>query len=342
MSVGHRPGPEPARPRSFRACRSCTACSRNRIIKPQPKTCRVLCALADPRIVRTRSSTSFNAYGPPRFGLASDTRHRRRADWAPRVPRAHCPGVGRCLVATPGPPALDLVPEQRASRPWEASNFLVLDEADRHASTWAFIKRYPEDRRPSLPISSGQNAVLLGQQCPRTSPSSRNCHACRDPAPPRSRSTPVLPRTAERINNQRPIISGRTSQAKARRPDQAPEETSRSTARWFFKPVPSHGADQGGEDAREGRHRRQRPSIGNKSQKPSRADVGRCSASGEIPHAWSPPTIAARGIDVDGITHVINFPTYRMCPRPMSHRIGPHRARPGARGAPRILAGRRR
>ena len=275
-------------------------------IKPQPKSCRVL-VLSPTRELSGQILDSFNAYG----------RHLRLTSTLAiggvpmgRQVRAIMPGV-EVLVATPGR-LLDLV--QGNALKLNQVEFLVLDEADRMLDMGfihdirKIVAKLPQ-RRQTLFFSATmpKDIADLAEQM------------LRDPA--RVAVTPVAS-TAERID-QRIIQVDHTAKPAILAELLKSEPVNRALVFTRTK----HGADKVVRGlakagiAADAIH-------GNKSQN-HRERVLAAFRNGDI-RTLVATDIAARGIDVDGISHVVNFEIPNV-PETYIHRIG-RTARAGADG----------
>ena len=275
-------------------------------IKPQPKACRVL-VLSPTRELSGQILESFNAYG----------RHMRLTSALAiggvpmgRQVRSVMQGV-EVMVATPGR-LLDLV--QSNGLKLGQVEFLVLDEADRMLDMGfindirKIVSKLPV-RRQTLFFSATmpKDIAELAEQM------------LRDPA--RVAVTPVAS-TVERITQR--IIQVDHS-AKPTLLAQLLKQEKVNRALIFTRT--KHGADKVVKGL-------ERAGItadaihGNKSQN-HRERVLAAFRSGEI-RTLVATDIAARGIDVDGITHVVNFDLPNV-PETYVHRIG-RTARAGADG----------
>jgi ATP-dependent RNA helicase RhlE len=275
-------------------------------IKPQPKTCRVL-VLSPTRELSGQILDSFNAYG----------RHMRLTSalvigGVPmgRQVRSVMQGV-EVLVATPGR-LLDLV-QSNGVRLGQVE-FLVLDEADRMLDM-GFIN----DIRKivgKLPIK--RQTLFFSATMPKDIAELAEA-MLRDPA--RVAVTPVAS-TVERII-QRIIQVDHSAKPAILAQLMKQEQVSRALIFTRTK----HGADKVVKGL-------ERAGItadaihGNKSQN-HRERVLAAFRTGEI-RTLVATDIAARGIDVDGISHVVNFDLPNV-PETYVHRIG-RTARAGADG----------
>jgi ATP-dependent RNA helicase RhlE len=283
-------------------------------IRPQPKTCRVL-VLSPTRELSGQILDSFNAYG----------RHIRLSSALAiggvpmgRQVRSMMQGV-EVLVATPGR-LLDLV--QSNGLKLGHVEFLVLDEADRMLDM-GFIN----DIRKivgKLPIK--RQTLFFSATMPKDIAELAEA-MLRDPA--RVAVTPVAS-TVERITQR--IIQVDFS-AKSGVLAQILKQETVDRALVFTRT--KHGADKVVKTL-------ERAGIsanaihGNKSQN-HRERVLAAFRTGEI-RTLVATDIAARGIDVDGISHVVNFDLPNI-PETYVHRIG-RTARAGAEGvAISLIAG---
>ena len=283
-------------------------------IKPQPKTCRVL-VLSPTRELSSQILDSFNAYG----------RHIRLTSALAiggvpmgRQVRSLMPGVD-VLVATPGR-LLDLV--QSNGLKLGSVEFLVLDEADRMLDM-GFIN----DIRKivgKLPIK--RQTLFFSATMPKDIAELAEA-MLRDPA--RVAVTPVAS-TVERITQR--IIQVDFA-AKAGVLAQLLKQEPVNRALIFTRT--KHGADKVVKGlAKVGI--RADAIHGNKSQN-NRERALAAFRTGEI-RTLVATDIAARGIDVDGISHVVNFDMPNI-PETYVHRIG-RTARAGAEGvAISLIAG---
>jgi superfamily II DNA/RNA helicase len=283
-------------------------------VRPQPKTCRVL-VLSPTRELSGQILDSFNAYG----------RHMRLTSALAiggvpmgRQVRSVMQGV-EVMVATPGR-LLDLV--QSNGLKLNQVEFLVLDEADRMLDM-GFIN----DIRKivgKLPIK--RQTLFFSATMPKDIAELAEA-MLRDPA--RVAVTPVAS-TVERIV-QRIIQVDHT--AKPAILAQLLKQEAVNRALVFTRT--KHGADKVVKSL-------ERAGIsanaihGNKSQN-HRERVLAAFRTGEI-RTLVATDIAARGIDVDGISHVVNFDLPNV-PETYVHRIG-RTARAGAEGtAISLIAG---
>jgi len=275
-------------------------------IKPQPKSCRVL-VLSPTRELAGQILDSFNTYG----------RHVRLTSALAiggvpmgRQVRALLPGV-EVLVATPGR-LLDLV-QSNALR-LNHVEFLVLDEADRMLDM-GFIN---DVRKIVAKLPAVRQTLLFSATMPKAIAELAE-DMLRDPA--RVAVTPVSS-TAERIS-QRIIQVDHT--AKPATLAQLLKQEPIDRALVFTRT--KHGADKVVKSlakagiAANAIH-------GNKSQN-HRERVLSAFRAGEV-NTLVATDIAARGIDVDGISHVVNFDLPNV-PETYVHRIG-RTARAGAEG----------
>jgi ATP-dependent RNA helicase RhlE len=274
--------------------------------RPQPKTCRVL-VLSPTRELSGQILDSFNAYG----------RHMRLSSALTiggvpmgRQVRAIMPGV-EILVATPGR-LLDLV-QSNALR-LNQVEYLVLDEADRMLDM-GFIN---DIRKIIAKLPTVRQTLLFSATMPKDIADLAQA-MLRDPA--RVAVTPVSS-TAERITQR--IIQVDY----AAKPSQLAQLLKQETIdRALVFTRTKHGADKVVKSlakagiAANAIH-------GNKSQN-HRERVLASFRSGET-RTLVATDIAARGIDVDGISHVVNFDLPNV-PETYVHRIG-RTARAGAEG----------
>ncbi|WP_186294034.1 DEAD/DEAH box helicase [Bradyrhizobium guangdongense] len=275
-------------------------------VRPQPKTCRVL-VLSPTRELSGQILDSFNAYG----------RHIRLTSALAiggvpmgRQVRSLMQGVD-VLVATPGR-LLDLV----QSNGLKLSNveFLVLDEADRMLDM-GFIN---DIRKVVAKLPIKRQTLFFSATMPKDIAELADS-MLRDPA--RVAVTPVAS-TAERITQR--IMQVDFSAKPAFLTKLLKDETI-NRALVFTRT--KHGADKVVKTL-------ERAGIaasaihGNKSQNHRERTLA-AFRTGEI-RTLVATDIAARGIDVDGITHVINFDIPNV-PETYVHRIG-RTARAGAEG----------
>ena len=275
-------------------------------IKPQPKTCRVL-VLSPTRELSGQILDSFGAYG----------RHIRLSSALAiggvpmgRQVRSLMGGV-EVLVATPGR-LLDLV--QGNGLKLNQVEFLVLDEADRMLDM-GFIN---DIRKIVAKLPVRRQTLFFSATMPKDIAELAEA-MLRDPA--RVAVTPVSS-TAERINQR--IIQVDHS-AKTAFLTKLLQDEPIDRALVFTRT--KHGADKVVRNliksgvAADAIH-------GNKSQN-QRERVLAAFRSGQV-RTLVATDIAARGIDVEGITHVINFDLPNV-PETYVHRIG-RTARAGAEG----------
>jgi ATP-dependent RNA helicase RhlE len=275
-------------------------------IKPQPKTARVL-VLSPTRELSGQILDSFNAYG----------RHIRLTSALAiggvpmgRQVRALMPGV-EVLVATPGR-LLDLV-QSNALRLGQVE-FLVLDEADRMLDM-GFIN---DIRKIVAKLPIKRQTLFFSATMPKDIAELADA-MLRDPA--RVAVTPVSS-TAERISQR---ILQVDFAAKPAMLTKLLKDEPIDRALVFTRT--KHGADKvvktlaKGGIAANAIH-------GNKSQNHRERTLAQF-RTGEI-RVLIATDIAARGIDVDGISHVINFDLPNV-PETYVHRIG-RTARAGAEG----------
>jgi len=275
-------------------------------IKPQPKACRVL-VLSPTRELSSQILESFNAYG----------RHMRLTSALAiggvpmgRQVRSIMPGV-EVMVATPGR-LLDLV--QGNALKLGQVEFLVLDEADRMLDM-GFIN---DIRKIVAKLPVKRQTLLFSATMPKDIAELAE-QMLRDPA--RVAVTPVAS-TVERITHR---IIQLDHSAKPALLAQLLKQEPVDRALIFTRT--KHGADKVVKGlARAGISA---DAIhGNKSQN-HRERVLAAFRSGEI-RTLVATDIAARGIDVDGISHVVNFDLPNV-PETYVHRIG-RTARAGAEG----------
>ena len=274
--------------------------------KTLPKTCRVL-VLSPTRELSGQILDSFNAYG----------RHMRLSSALAiggvpmgRQVRAIMGGV-EILVATPGR-LLDLV-QSNALRLGQVE-FLVLDEADRMLDM-GFIN---DIRKIVAKLPVARQTLLFSATMPKDIADLAQS-MLRDPA--RVAVTPVSS-TAERITQR--IIQVDY----AAKPSQLAQLLKQETIdRALVFTRTKHGADKVVKNlARAGIAAN--AIHGNKSQNHRERTLA-AFRSGEI-RTLVATDIAARGIDVDGISHVVNFDLPNV-PETYVHRIG-RTARAGAEG----------
>jgi ATP-dependent RNA helicase RhlE len=275
-------------------------------IKPQPKSCRVL-VLSPTRELSGQILDSFNAYG----------RHMRLSSALAiggvpmgRQVRSLMPGV-EILVATPGR-LLDLV--QSNGLKLGQVEFLVLDEADRMLDM-GFIN---DIRKIVAKLPVRRQTLFFSATMPKDIAELADA-MLRDPA--RVAVTPVAS-TAERITQR--VIQVDHS-AKGTFLAELLKQQAVERALVFTRT--KHGADKVVKGlARAGITA---DAIhGNKSQN-HRERVLAAFRSGAI-RTLVATDIAARGIDVDGVSHVVNFDLPNV-PETYVHRIG-RTARAGAEG----------
>jgi ATP-dependent RNA helicase RhlE len=283
-------------------------------IRPQPKTCRVL-VLSPTRELSGQILDSFNAYG----------RHMRLSSALAiggvpmgRQVRAVMQGV-EVMVATPGR-LLDLV--QSNGLRLNQVEFLVLDEADRMLDM-GFIN---DIRKIVAKLPIKRQTLFFSATMPKDIAELAES-MLRDPA--RVAVTPVAA-TADRITQR--IIQVDFS-AKSGVLAQLLKQEPVDRALIFTRT--KHGADKVVKTL-------EKAGIpanaihGNKSQN-HRERVLAAFRTGEI-RTLVATDIAARGIDVDGISHVVNFDLPNV-PETYVHRIG-RTARAGAEGvAISLIAG---
>ncbi|MCP9629921.1 DEAD/DEAH box helicase [Rhodopseudomonas palustris] len=275
-------------------------------IKPQPKSCRVL-VLSPTRELSGQILDSFNAYG--RHIRLSATLAIGGVPMGRQV-RALMQGV-EVLVATPGR-LLDLV--QGNALKLSHVEFLVLDEADRMLDM-GFIN---DIRKIVAKLPIKRQTLFFSATMPKDIADLAE-QMLRDPA--RVAVTPVSS-TVERIN-QRVIQLDHS--AKPAMLAQILQADGVNQALVFTRT--KHGADKVVKGL-------QRAGIsadaihGNKSQN-YRERVLAAFRTGEL-RTLVATDIAARGIDVDGVSHVVNFDLPNI-PETYVHRIG-RTARAGADG----------
>jgi superfamily II DNA/RNA helicase len=279
----------------------------NKRRRPAQKSCRVL-VLSPTRELSAQIADSFRAYG----------RHIRPLDIAlaiggvpiNRQIRALSRGV-EVLVATPGR-LLDLV-HSRALR-LEQIEVLVLDEADRMLDMGfihdikKIVAMLPKERQTLFfSATMPQQIVQLAGQM------------LRDPA--RVSVTPQAT-TAERVD-QRVILTERTS-----KPALLVEVLKgKNIDRVLVFTRTKHGADKVVRGLQKAGHTAE-AIHGNKSQS-QRERVLTAFRDGKL-RTLIATDIAARGIDVDGVSHVVNYDLPNI-PESYVHRIG-RTARAGAEG----------
>jgi ATP-dependent RNA helicase RhlE len=283
-------------------------------IRPQPKTCRVL-VLSPTRELSGQILDSFNAYG--RHIRLSSTLAIGGVPMGRQV-RSMMQGV-EVLVATPGR-LLDLV--QSNGLKLGQVEFLVLDEADRMLDM-GFIN---DIRKIVAKLPIKRQTLFFSATMPKDIAELAEA-MLRDPA--RVAVTPVAS-TVERITQR--IIQVDFS-AKSGVLAQLLKEEPVDRALVFTRT--KHGADKVVKTL-------EKAGIsanaihGNKSQN-HRERVLAAFRTGEI-RTLVATDIAARGIDVDGISHVVNFDLPNI-PETYVHRIG-RTARAGAEGvAISLIAG---
>ena len=275
-------------------------------IKPQPKTCRVL-VLSPTRELSGQILDSFRAYGR-HIHLTSAL----AIGGVPmgRQVRSVMPGV-EVMVATPGR-LLDLV--QSNGLKLNQVEFLVLDEADRMLDM-GFIN---DIRKVVAKLPTKRQTLFFSATMPKDIAELAE-QMLRDPA--RVAVTPISS-TAERISQR---IFQVDHAAKAAFLAELLQQEPVDRALVFTRT--KHGADKVVKNlARAGIAAN--AIHGNKSQN-HRERVLASFRSGEVPTLVA-TDIAARGIDVDGISHVINFDLPNV-PETYVHRIG-RTARAGAEG----------
>ncbi len=275
-------------------------------VRPQPKTCRVL-VLSPTRELSGQILDSFNAYG--RHLRLSATLAIGGVPMGRQV-RAMMQGI-EVLVATPGR-LLDLV-QGNAVR-LNQVEFLVLDEADRMLDM-GFIN---DIRKIVAKLPVKRQTLFFSATMPKDIAELAE-HMLRDPA--RVAVTPVSS-TAERIT-QRIIQLDHSAKPATLSELLKSEPVNRALVFTRTK----HGADK----VVRGLVKAGIPSEaihGNKSQN-HRERVLASFRNGDI-RTLVATDIAARGIDVDGITHVFNFDLPNV-PETYVHRIG-RTARAGADG----------
>ena len=275
-------------------------------IKPQPKTCRVL-VLSPTRELSGQILESFNAYG--RHMQLSSALAIGGVPMGRQV-RSVMQGVD-VMVATPGR-LIDLV--QSNGLKLNMVEYLVLDEADRMLDM-GFIN---DIRKIVAKLPIKRQTLFFSATMPKDIAELAE-HMLRDPA--RVAVTPVAS-TVERITQR--IIQVDHSAKPAILAQILKQET---VNRALIFTRTKHGADK----VVKGLERAGIPSDaihGNKSQN-HRERVLAAFRTGEI-RTLVATDIAARGIDVDGISHVVNFDLPNI-PETYVHRIG-RTARAGAEG----------
>src|SRR5664279_3394785 len=275
-------------------------------IKLQPKTCRVL-VLSPTRELSSQILDSFNAYG--RHIRLSSTLAIGGVPMGRQV-RSIMQGV-EVLVATPGR-LLDLV--QSNGLKLNQVEFLVLDEADRMLDM-GFIN---DIRKIVAKLPIKRQTLFFSATMPKDIAELAD-QMLRDPA--RVAVTPVAS-TVERIT-QRIIQVDHSAKTAVLAQPMKQEQVTRALVFTRTK----HGADK----VVKGLVKAGIPADaihGNKSQN-HRERVLAAFRSGEI-RTLVATDIAARGIDVDGISHVVNFDLPNI-PETYVHRIG-RTARAGADG----------
>jgi ATP-dependent RNA helicase RhlE len=275
-------------------------------IKPQPKHCRVL-VLSPTRELSGQILESFNAYG--RHMHLTSTLAIGGVPMGRQV-RSLMQGVD-VLVATPGR-LIDLV--QSNGLKLGAVEFLVLDEADRMLDM-GFIN---DIRKIVAKLPTKRQTLFFSATMPKDIAELAES-MLKDPA--RVAVTPVAS-TVERIT-QRVIQVDHSAKPTILAQILKSETVNRALIFTRTK----HGADK----VVKGLERagiRADAIHGNKSQNHRERTLANF-RSGEIKTLVA-TDIAARGIDVDGITHVVNFDLPNI-PETYVHRIG-RTARAGAEG----------
>jgi ATP-dependent RNA helicase RhlE len=275
-------------------------------IKPQPKHCRVL-VLSPTRELSGQILESFNAYG--RHMHLTSTLAIGGVPMGRQV-RSLMPGVD-VLVATPGR-LIDLV--QSNGLKLGAVEFLVLDEADRMLDM-GFIN---DIRKIVAKLPIKRQTLFFSATMPKDIAELAES-MLKDPA--RVAVTPVAS-TVERIA-QRVIHVDHSAKPTILAQILKSENVNRALIFTRTK----HGADK----VVKGLERagiRADAIHGNKSQNHRERTLANF-RTGEIKTLVA-TDIAARGIDVDGITHVVNFDLPNI-PETYVHRIG-RTARAGAEG----------
>ncbi|MGY4327702.1 ATP-dependent RNA helicase RhlE [Bradyrhizobium sp. LB7.2] len=276
-------------------------------IKPQPKTTRVL-VLSPTRELSGQILDSFNAYG--RHIRLSSTLAIGGVPMGRQV-RSLMQGV-EVLVATPGR-LLDLV--QSNGLKLGSVEFLVLDEADRMLDM-GFIN---DIRKIVAKLPIKRQTLFFSATMPKDIAELADA-MLRDPA--RVAVTPVSS-TVERI--QQRIIQVDFSSKPALLAKLLKDEP---VNRALVFTRTKHGADKVVKTLEKAGIPASAIHEGNKSQNHRERTLAQF-RTGEI-RTLVATDIAARGIDVDGITHVINFDLPNV-PETYVHRIG-RTARAGAEG----------
>ena len=274
--------------------------------RAQPKHCRVL-VLAPTRELSAQILDGFNTYG--RHLRVGATLAIGGVSIAPQM-RALAPGID-VLVATPGR-LLDLV-QSRALR-LDAVEILVLDEADRMLDM-GFIH---DIRKIVAKLPAARQTLFFSATMPQAIADLAG-DMLRDPV--RVAVTPVAT-TAERID-QRIVHLDRAAKPAALAELLRGEPIDRALVFTRTK----HGADKVVRGLAKAGIAAQ-AIHGNKSQ-PQRERVLAAFRAGRIKTLIA-TDIAARGIDVDGISHVVNYDLPNI-PESYVHRIG-RTARAGAAG----------
>lgn len=275
-------------------------------VKPQPKSCRVL-VLSPTRELSGQILDSFNVYG--RHLRLSATLAIGGVPMGRQV-RAVMPGV-EVLVATPGR-LLDLV--QSNGLKLNQVEFLVLDEADRMLDM-GFIN---DIRKIVAKLPIRRQTLFFSATMPKDIAELADA-MLRDPA--RVAVTPVSS-TAERIA-QRVIQIDHASKGTLLAQLLKDEPVDRALVFTRTK----HGADKVVKGLEKAGIAAQ-AIHGNKSQNHRERTLA-AFRSGQI-RTLVATDIAARGIDVDGVSHVVNFDLPNV-PETYVHRIG-RTARAGAEG----------
>jgi ATP-dependent RNA helicase RhlE len=275
-------------------------------VKPQPKTCRVL-VLSPTRELSGQILDSFNAYGR-HMNLSSAL----AIGGVPmgRQVRSLMQGVD-VLVATPGR-LLDLV--QGNALKLNMVEFLVLDEADRMLDM-GFIN---DIRKVVAKLPIKRQTLFFSATMPKDIADLAE-HMLKDPA--RVAVTPVSS-TVERIS-QKILLVDHSAKPSILSQILKTEQVNRALVFTRTK----HGADKVVKNL----ERAGIPAAaihGNKSQNHRERTLA-AFRSGEV-RTLVATDIAARGIDVDGVTHVVNFDLPNV-PETYVHRIG-RTARAGAEG----------
>jgi len=274
--------------------------------RPHPRTCRVL-VLSPTRELSAQIVDSFKAYGRylrPSVALAIGG-----VNIKPQM-RALTPGV-EVLVATPGR-LMDLM--QNRAVALDQVEYFVLDEADRMLDM-GFIH---DIRRIVGKLPAARQTLFFSATMPKEIAELANA-MLREPV--RVAVTPSAS-TVERVE-QRLIHVDRGAKAELLAEVLRAEPIDRVLVFTRTK----HGANKVAEDLAK-RHIGAEAIHGNKSQSARQKALENFRA-GRI-RVLVATDIAARGIDIDGITHVINYDLPNV-PESYVHRIG-RTARAGADG----------